>query len=72
MAINIVKAHMKLRSMGKTYAISESRLFAATVVGSEEAGDYDDFLAIMDLESEMGTVERRVHDGEMWYRGQGV
>lgn len=72
MAINVIRIHQKLQAADSTRRISEESLFAAAVVGSEEPGDYDDFIAIMDLESEMQTVERQVYDGSLWYRGQGA
>ncbi len=72
MAINVIRVHQKLQSHGADKRIGEEDLFKAAIVGSEEDGDYDDFIAIMDLEAEMQTVERQVYDGQLWYRGQGA
>ncbi len=72
MAINVIRVHQKLQSHGSDKRISEEDLFKAAIVGSEEDDDYGDFITMMDLEAEMQTVERRVHDGQLWYRGQGA
>lgn len=71
MAINMVKVHQRLQAMSKSRAISEGDLFKCAIVGSQEPGDYDDFISAMELEIKMNTVECRVHDGDVWYRGQG-
>lgn len=71
MAINMVKVHQRLQAMSNRYAISEGDLFKCAVVQSEEPGDYDDFISAMELEIKMNTVDCRIHDGDVWYRGQG-